>query len=847
MKNNRITRAYDSINPSPADKAKMLDAILAEANLPEEPPKPKKQRKEPVVYTARATKSSKRSILGGLAACLAVFVIGGTFLARMLGGEPVDPVYVEPTTDVTITGTKYDAVLAKYRAALKEGWTKDQCEIEGITTRMEAGGDFTKLGYALLDLDGDGREELIIAEESTDQTDNIWDLYTTLEDGTPIQLWVDERSGGQCRLYEGNVISISDSYKDELEQTFYDLQDGKFVIREMLQWEDEDTVFHTDAEGNTRQVTSREGQNISYAYENQKLNLTWLADIPDSLRDTEALELYTPILEKYRTALAEGWDRIMCRENNLSMRTPIENEGESLYYALYDLNEDGIKELIISEYPYREDTDTSFIDIFTRVDGEVKNAMSIFELVEMRSLCEGGYVKDLFLEPGMEYDKYAGFWKLEEDRFVTDFKVYQKSGQWFTEGYRGVGTAITREEADEIVANYPPLKLEFIEIRPSGEAESLSGYEAFDLIIQKYVNAINEGWTEAQCEQNDISPQIFGDTAIQRDLGWCLLDIDKNGVEELIISDGVYLYDLYVMMPHDGSPGHLIMHNAPADHYMLCKDGTIEYRSFFSKGSSWKYYRLSGLDLVLEDILVYRNEYEGTTAAEMYYYGRDEDNTQPISKAEAGNIIVSTDKCAMELDLTRFVEPAPFEPDEMEYYAPLLELYRQAIREDWGPGDCAQMGIGMMVGYYGDFVEELGYTMMDLDNNGIQELIVTDGTNIYDLYTIIQDEEVGPLRLIDAMERIQYFLLDDGRIYCLGSGSASVSYYTFYQLEGRELKLLEGYMLDLETNPMLSNTDPENPWYYYDGTEQGEPCPRETAVAAIDPVVFAHIPFTSFE
>ena len=86
----------------------------------------------------------------------------------------------------------------------------------------------------------------------------------------------------------------------------------------------------------------------------------------------EAVEWYTPVLEKYRTARQEGWDRIMCRENDLSMRTPIENEDESLYYALHDLNNDGIKELIISEYPYRADTDTSFIDIFTRVDGEVK-------------------------------------------------------------------------------------------------------------------------------------------------------------------------------------------------------------------------------------------------------------------------------------------------------------------------------------------------------------------------------------------------------------------------------------------------------------------------------------------
>ena len=44
MKNNRIVRAYDSINPSPAEKAKMLDAILAEANLEEKPTRERKKK-----------------------------------------------------------------------------------------------------------------------------------------------------------------------------------------------------------------------------------------------------------------------------------------------------------------------------------------------------------------------------------------------------------------------------------------------------------------------------------------------------------------------------------------------------------------------------------------------------------------------------------------------------------------------------------------------------------------------------------------------------------------------------------------------------------------------------------
>ncbi len=829
MKNNRIIRAYDSINPSPYDKAKMLDAILAQANL-EEKPEPPRKRREPTLYTAKATKTSRRGILGGLAACLAVFVIGGAVLLQ-LGNAPEGPAYVDPTETASYDRSAQDhyaPVLEKYRRAAAEGWTKEQCEIEGISLRMQAGNDFTKLGYAFLDLDADGREELLIAEESTDRTDNIWDIYTTLEDGTPIQLWVDELTGGQCRLHEGNVISISDSYKDELEQTFYDLQAGQLVMREMLQWEDEDTVFHTDAAGSTRQVTSREGQDISNAYDIQKLELTWLAEIPDRLRGTEEVEQYTPILEKYKTALSEGWDGVMCSENGLSFYTPIESEYESLYYAMYDLNRDGINELIISEYPCRENTDTDFLEIYTVRNGSMEKIMIGHE-TEMRYLCEGGIVKDLTPPERGKYNAYVSFWEINQDGlFGETGAVYEIDGQWY-HGFRA-SEKITAAEAEAEVKGLKPLYLDFIEIKSSSDGEYQSGYEAFDHIIRKYVTAITEGWTEAQCEQNDISPQILSDTCIQYNLGWCLVDIDSNGIEELVVSDGVHLFDLYVMMPHDGSPGHLVMANG-GETYQLCENGVIEKHGLYSGTTAWRYYTLREIDLVQRDMVFY----EGAT--NQYSYGTSDNDLQPIAKEKAGEII-GRDR-TMELNLTPLVEAPDFLPDEIEYYEPLLNIYRQAIREDWGPGTCVENGISLMVGNYGDFVDELGYTTMDLDSNGIQELIITDGTNIYDLYTIIQDEETGPLRLVDAMERIEYFLTEDNMIYCSGSGGAGMHVYSLSSLKEDHLNMMTGFMY-------APDTDPENPWFWYDGENQGDPCGWD-AQPIIDNWKIIHIPFTSFE
>ena len=83
MKNNRIIRAYDSINPSPADKARMLDAILQEAHLEEKPTKQRKKR-EPVVYTAKPTRVSRRGTFMTIAASLVMLLISGLILKQMI-------------------------------------------------------------------------------------------------------------------------------------------------------------------------------------------------------------------------------------------------------------------------------------------------------------------------------------------------------------------------------------------------------------------------------------------------------------------------------------------------------------------------------------------------------------------------------------------------------------------------------------------------------------------------------------------------------------------------------------------------------------------------------------------
>lgn len=582
-----------------------------------------------------------------------------------------------------------------------------------------------------------------------------------------------------------------------------------------------------------------ESADIIYSTEQETdASITEVPEIAETMEVTEETQpstmypaAYTDVLLKYQKARAESWDRGMCTENGMSPRTAIEYEYDGLYYALSDLNADSTQELVIAEYPYRGDTDTGFIDIYTIVHGKIV-LVKTDDTMFLESLCEGGFVKHIGSEHDT-YNHYVSFWKLGETGFEKDLAVYEIDGQWYMEGYRGVGTTITREEAEEIVANYPPAKMDFIEIPAAEVTRDLTGYESFDYIIDKYVTALTENWTWDQLQQNDISPSILGNNTVCSNLGWCLLDIDGDGIDELVISDGVKLFDLYVIQPHNGSLNHLL--SACPYYYQLCENGMIRCQEFYSGRGTWRWLYLAEQSYFQKELVTYDGQLD------QYYYGGDGSDggkLRPISEEEAMNII-NRDRTA-ELILTPFVEPGDFAPNEMDDYQPLLERYQTALHEEWNPATCQKYGISLMVAYRGEYYDELGYARMDLDGNGIDELIITDGKNIYDLFTVSPNGSTEPLHLASAMERIEYFLTTEGMVYRRGSGGAAVSYHTLYSMGERELVLLEGFMFD-------ADTDPQNPWFHYDGVKRGEPCSDGAAASTIDSYVLADISFTPFE
>jgi len=92
-------------------------------------------------------------------------------------------------------------------------------------------------------------------------------------------------------------------------------------------------------------------------------------------------------------------------------------------------------------------------------------------------------------------------------------------------------------------------------------------------------------------------------------------------------------------------------------------------------------------------------------------------------------------------------------------------------------------------------LSEIGFALMDLDNNGQKELIISDITKpfIYDLYTISEGEIT---HLFDSGERYYYLLYENGFIENGWSASAATSGQDFYKLNDGKLAFIERITMD---------------------------------------------------
>ena len=160
----------------------------------------------------------------------------------------------------------------------------------------------------------------------------------------------------------------------------------------------------------------------------------------------------------------------------------------------------------------------------------------------------------------------------------------------------------------------------------------------------------------------------------------------------------------------------------------------------------------------------------------------------------------------------------------LEAYKTLVSKYRTAIRENWDAARCMEEDISLLVTFLSS-PDQLSVARMDLDEDGVPELLITDGNVIYDLYAY---SEGKPLHVFSGAERNSYSLTEDGILVNVGSNGAASTIYTFYRCSRGNLIVDQRVFFD-------AGVDAENPWFRgYGEVDTASPISEEEAQSIID-------------
>lgn len=210
-----------------------------------------------------------------------------------------------------------------------------------------------------------------------------------------------------------------------------------------------------------------------------------------------------------------------------------------------------------------------------------------------------------------------------------------------------------RETGDEIPHMDKQQVLEFLqEVLSPGSSENsdlsqdspVTSYPEYDEIIWQYYNGVNANWSMEDYSEKNLC-YLAGYETSSSDIGYCTMDIDGDGIEELLIGSvnkdadpytGMF-FDLYTMI--DGQRT-LVVSSAERNRYYLCEDHTIAYEG---SGSAWnsdyKYYDFVSGKLQFKENVFY-DAYDHPENPWFYAITEDcTDYSTPISEEEGQNIM----------------------------------------------------------------------------------------------------------------------------------------------------------------------------------------------------------------
>ncbi len=503
-------------------------------------------------------------------------------LAPRTRNAPVET--TAPTESGTAIPEAYQPVIAKYVTALTEHWGGEACSNADISILVSYATSPSELGYALLDLDNDGTDELIIANDAERQV--IYDLYS-LVDGKLVHVFTGwDRNSYELR--EGfRILNIGSNGAASADYVYCHLSNGQLVTDSLIRFDaatDPDHPWFRGTSENDLAPITDENWSEDEVYNSA-------ASLPITI---------TPFADasagSYDPALAD-YERYLSTIDTSSIK----------YYALRDLDGDGQDELLLYN------SGETLMKVAAIQNGTAQEILS----GNVLDLCEGNVLEAWEGGSGAEQRTY---YRVENHTAVPfeciiynidENQCYRDSNYDF---YEENLTPITEEEYNRVVNTYPGMSFWDCNPKPLEKMNSADSSAAEDAQLLAnyggYLSSIDTYWIKY----------------------YALRDLDGDGQDELLLFNrDKTLSNVAGVL--NGTAREILSGSS----LYLCAGNVLEYWGEGSGGSGCTYYQVENKTAVPIESITYRGNND------QWYRDRDFDimkqDLTPITNEEYQRIV----------------------------------------------------------------------------------------------------------------------------------------------------------------------------------------------------------------
>ena len=503
-------------------------------------------------------------------------------LAPRTRNAPVET--TAPTESGTAIPEAYQPVIAKYVTALTEHWGGEACSNADISILVSYAPSPSELGYALLDLDNDGTDELVIANDAERQV--IYDLYS-LVDGKLVHVFTGwDRNSYELR--EGyRILNIGSNGAASADYVYCHLSNGQLVTDSLIRFDaatDPDHPwFRGTGENDLAPITDENWSEdeIYSAAASLPITITPFAD--------NSAGSYAPALADYEEYLSTI------------------DTSSIKYYALRDLDGDGQNELLLYN------SGETLMKVAAIQNGTAQEILS----GNVLDLCEGNVLEAWEGGSGAEQRTY---YRVENHTAVPfeciiynidENQCYRDSNYDF---YEENLTPITEEEYNRVVNTYPGMSFWDCNPKPLEKMNSADSSAAEDAQLLAnyggYLSSIDTYWIKY----------------------YALRDLDGDGQDELLLFNRDKTLS-NVAGVQNGTAREILSGSS----LYLCAGNVLEYWGEGPGGSGCTYYQVENKTAVPIESITYRGNND------QWYRDRDFDfmkeDLTPITNEEYQRIV----------------------------------------------------------------------------------------------------------------------------------------------------------------------------------------------------------------